>query len=61
MTEYRLTYRDCLALLRRRLSEPAPGHIQLVAGPRQVGKTTLLLELAGELGPAAHYVACDGP
>lgn len=61
MTEYRLTYHDCLALLRRRLSEPAPGRIQLVAGPRQVGKTTLLLELAGELGPAAHYAACDGP
>jgi hypothetical protein len=29
--------------LRQRLDEPALGRIQLLAGPRQVGKTTLLL------------------
>jgi predicted AAA+ superfamily ATPase len=44
-----------------RLAEPPPGRIQLLAGPRQVGKTTLLLALAGELGPAAIYAACDSP
>jgi predicted AAA+ superfamily ATPase len=27
-------------------AEPAPGRIQLLADPRQVGKTSLLLELA---------------
>lgn len=59
--EYRLSYADCLALLRRRLAEAAPGRIQLLAGPRQVGKTTLLLELARELGADALYAACDSP
>jgi len=43
------------------LGEPAPGLIQLLSGPRQVGKTTLLLELAERLGSAAVYRAADGP
>ncbi|MBI5487440.1 MAG: hypothetical protein HY905_08920 [Deltaproteobacteria bacterium] len=30
-------------------------------GPRQVGKTTLLLELAERHGEAAIYAAADGP
>lgn len=47
--------------LLRRISEPAPSLIQLLVGPRQVGKTTLLLELADTLGPQAIYVACDTP
>lgn len=34
----------------QRLDEPAPGRIQLVTGPRQVGKTTILLELATRYG-----------
>ncbi len=49
------------AWLRQRLDEPAPGRIQLVAGPRQVGKTTLLLELAAHYGDAAVYAAADAP
>jgi len=61
MTEFRLGYAECLALLRARLAEPAPGRIQLLAGPRQVGKTTLLLQLARDLGDAALYAACDSP
>lgn len=63
MTEpsFSLGYRACHALLERRLAEPAPGRIQLLTGPRQVGKTTLLLELARTLGPAAHYAAADAP
>ncbi|MBK6850009.1 MAG: hypothetical protein IPG96_21540 [Proteobacteria bacterium] len=59
--EYRLSFREAGAVLARRLDEPAPGRIQLLAGPRQVGKTTLLLELAERLGNAAIYVAADGP
>ena len=39
--------------LRRRLAEPAPSRLQLLTGPRQVGKTTLLLELAQEWGDRA--------
>ncbi len=50
MEEYRLSYAQCRELLAQRLAEPAPGRIQLLAGPRQVGKTTLLLELAEALG-----------
>lgn len=48
-------------MLARRVAEPAPSRIQLLSGPRQVGKTTLLLELAKSLGPAAIYAAADGP
>ena len=63
MTEQpsRLDYPSCVAALRRRLEEPAPGRIQLVTGPRQVGKTHLLLELQEELGTRAIYLAADGP
>src|ERR1700736_3853737 len=47
--------------LRQRLGEPAPGRIQLLAGPRQVGKTTLLLALAREYSDQARYAAADAP
>lgn len=49
------------AWLLDRLAEPAPGRIQLVTGPRQVGKTTLLLDLAARLGERAMYAAADAP
>lgn len=55
------TYRECHRLLTERLAEPAPGQIQLLSGPRQVGKTTLILELAEQLGPRAIYSAADAP
>lgn len=55
------SFGGCRALLEERLAAPAPGRIQLLTGPRQVGKTTLLLELARGLGPSASYIACDGP
>lgn len=47
--------------LRQRLTEPAPGRVQFLTGPRQVGKTTLLLELAQEWGERAIYLAADAP
>lgn len=59
--EFRLGYSACRELLLRRLAEPAPGRVQLLSGPRQVGKTTLLLEIAERLGHATLYAACDGP
>jgi predicted AAA+ superfamily ATPase len=59
--QYRLGFGECRALLSRRLAEPAPGRIQLLAGPRQVGKTTLLLELAERHRKTAAYAAADGP
>jgi predicted AAA+ superfamily ATPase len=48
------------AELARRLREPPPGRVQVLTGPRQVGKTTLLLELARSL-PNAVYHAVDTP
>jgi uncharacterized protein len=59
--EFRLGYNQCRELLAKRLAEPPPTRIQLLAGPRQVGKTTLLLELAERFGETAIYVAADGP
>src|SRR6266508_782406 len=58
---YRLSYSECRALLQGRLKEAAPSRIQLLSGPRQVGKTTLLLELARAEQEAAIYFAADGP
>lgn len=60
-TGYHLGYIECRALLAQRLAEPAPGRIQLLSGPRQVGKTTLLLELADRRGAEAVYAAADAP
>jgi predicted AAA+ superfamily ATPase len=61
MIEYREDYTTCRNRLAARLTAPAPGRIQLVTGPRQVGKTTLLLELANQQANAALYATCDGP
>lgn len=60
-SEFRLSYRQVQQALESRLREPAPTRIQLLAGPRQVGKTTLLLELARALGCRAIYLSGDGP
>ena len=58
---FRLDLAACRKLLGERLAEPAPARIQLLAGPRQVGKTTLMLELCRSRGAQGLYVACDGP
>jgi predicted AAA+ superfamily ATPase len=58
---FRLDRAGCLAHVSARLDEPPPGRIQILTGPRQVGKTTLLLELAARWEPRALYAACDGP
>jgi hypothetical protein len=59
--EFHLGYRASLKELGRRLQGRPPGLIQVLTGPRQVGKTTLLLDLARHLGPRAVYAAGDGP
>ncbi len=59
--EYRVSFAECRDLLTSRLTAPAPGRVQLLTGPRQVGKTTLLLDLAESYGNAAIYAAMDGP
>lgn len=48
------------AELRRRLLKPRR-FIQVVAGPRQVGKTTLIQQLSGEIGPGLRYASADEP
>lgn len=60
-TVYRLGYLGCRTHLAARIAEPTPGRIQLLTGPRQVGKTTLLLELARDLREGAIYAAGDAP
>jgi len=57
----KLSYAAARALLLERLTERAPSRIQLLTGPRQVGKTTLLLELAARFEHAAIYAAADSP
>src|SRR5215472_8868887 len=61
MSEFTGDYTPCRDLLLKRLGEPAPGRIQLLTGPRQVGKTTLLLEIAQQFGQNAIYAAGDEP
>ncbi len=63
MAEYSCasSYADCKRVLLERLEEKAPGRIQILTGPRQVGKTTLLLEIASKLGEKAFYAAGDEP
>jgi len=43
-----------------RVREPRH-HIQVVAGPRQVGKTTLVRQVAAEAGLAVHLASADDP
>ncbi|TVQ21308.1 MAG: ATP-binding protein [Spirochaetaceae bacterium] len=52
--------RPQLAELRRRLVEPRR-FMQVVAGPRQVGKTTVVHQLVAEIGPTLRYASADGP
>jgi hypothetical protein len=40
MPELAADYAMCGDLILRRLHEPGPGRIQVLTGPRQVGKTT---------------------
>lgn len=61
MTEFLNDYTACRKTVLHRLREPAPGRIQLLTGPRQVGKTTLLLEITAQLGDGAVYAAGDEP
>ena len=55
------TYTEVLQTLRKRLREPAPARAQILAGPRQVGKTTLLGEIADERTDQAIYAPADTP
>lgn len=53
------TYHAIRDELFSRLRETAPGRVQILGGPRQVGKTTLLLEMANGFGDRASYFSAD--
>lgn len=55
------SYSAVLAELERRLKEPAPGRVQLLSGPRQVGKTHLLHEIERGLEGRVVFAAADSP
>jgi len=61
MAEIRNAFLRCREVLLDRLKERAPGRIQLLTGPRQVGKTTLLLEIAAQFADRAVYAGGDEP
>lgn len=50
--------RDAFFVLKNRLEEPRR-FIQVVTGPRQIGKTTTVLQVAEELPLRCHYVSAD--
>lgn len=53
------SYSSVLGTLASRLAEPAPGRIQLLSGPRQVGKTHLLNALGRRLDGRTVFAAAD--
>src|SRR5690606_41963640 len=57
MPEYR---RPAAATLEARLAEPRR-FVQVIAGPRQVGKTTLVLQVAERLRIPCRYACADQP
>ena len=52
--------RQAAGLLEQRLREPRL-FIQVIAGPRQVGKTTLVQQVIAGLGVPTRYAAADEP
>ncbi len=55
------SYSAVLKELRQRLKEPAPGRIQILSGPRQVGKTHLLRKIEAANRGKTIYAAADTP
>ena len=52
--------RPQIASLTKRLAEPRR-FIQVIAGPRQVGKTTLVQQVLGECDVPTRYASADEP
>lgn len=53
------SYTSICEILDQRLREPAPGRVQLLTGPRQVGKTHLLRSLEERFAGRVSYCAAD--
>ena len=58
MVEKREIQRQFVRILEARLAEP-PNFMQIVLGPRQVGKTTGVMQLIKHSGCPHHYVSAD--
>jgi predicted AAA+ superfamily ATPase len=52
--------RSLFSTLRKRMGEPRR-FLQVLAGPRQAGKTTLARQLAEDLAIPSHYASADEP
>jgi hypothetical protein len=59
MIKFPNSYTAVAAELEERLREHPPTLVQILCGPRQVGKTTLLLEIARKRKQRAIYAAAD--
>lgn len=55
------SFQSVRVTLKQRLEERSPALIQLLVGPRQVGKTTLLLEIASDRAGHSVYASADTP
>ncbi len=53
--------RSGLAQLLKRCKEPQPRFVQVLTGPRQVGKTTLACQLIKKLAFPSHLASADAP
>lgn len=60
MMSHRVFVRPQGAELLRRLKEPRR-FLQVVAGARQVGKTTMVRQITRQSGLPAHFASADGP
>lgn len=60
MTKNNQYKRAMVSVLTRRLQEPRK-FMQILAGPRQTGKTTIARQVMQSFGPAAHYATADEP
>jgi len=49
-----------IQILKKRLLEEQRQFIQVVFGPRQIGKTTMVNQLTAELHVPFHYISADG-
>jgi len=52
--------RKLVSQISERLREPRK-FIQIIAGPRQTGKTTAVLQALDELNVPKHFVSADDP
>ncbi len=52
--------RDITHIISQRLQEPRR-FVQVITGPRQVGKTTAIQQVLAQLQMPAHYAAADLP